>query len=51
MTNAMILISTVLTFHFLDGDVPYTTSYGVYISQRIRFFRVSSHLIDFNARY
>ena len=33
----------------LDGDVPRTTSYGVYISQLIRFARVSSHLADFNA--
>ena len=29
---------------------PRTTSYGVYISQLIRFARVSSHLADFNAR-
>ena len=26
------------------------TSYGVYISQLIRFARVSSHVVDFNAR-
>ena len=26
------------------------TSYGFYISQRLRFARVSSHLADFNAR-
>ena len=35
---------------FLDTDVPRTTSYGVYISQLIRFARVSSHLADCNAR-
>ena len=35
---------------FLDGDVPHSTSYGVYISQLIRFARVSSHVADFNAR-
>ena len=35
---------------FLDGDVPRSTSYGVYISQLIRFVRVSSHVADFNAR-
>ena len=35
---------------FLDGDVPRSTSYGVYISQLIRFARVSSHVVDFNAR-
>ena len=34
----------------VDGDVPRSTSYGVYISQLIRFARVSSHVVDFNAR-
>ena len=33
------------TFPILPG-----TSYGVYISQLIRFARVSSHVTDFNAR-
>ena len=33
---------------FLDGDVPRSTSYGVYISQLIRFARSSSHVADFN---
>ena len=37
-------------FPFLDGDVPRSTAYGVYISQLIRFARVSSHVADFNAR-
>ena len=41
----------IVNFPFLDGAVPLTTSYGVYISQLIRFDRVSSHSIDFNARY
>ena len=40
----------IVNFPFLDGDVPRTTSYGVNISQPIRFARVSSHLADFNAR-
>ena len=40
----------VVNFPFLDGDVPHSTSYGVYISQLIRFARVSSHVADFNAR-
>ena len=35
-------------FPFLDGDVPRSTSYGVYISPLIRFARVSSHVDDFN---
>ena len=32
---------------FLDGDVPQRPSYGVYISQLIRFARASSHVTDF----
>ena len=39
-----------MNFPFLDGDVPRSTSYGVYISQLIRFARVSSHDDDFNTR-
>ena len=39
-----------VNFPFLDGDVPRYTSYGIYISQLIRFARVSSHVADFNAR-
>ena len=40
----------IVNFPFLDEDVPRSTSYGVYISQLIRFARVSSHMTDFNAR-
>ena len=40
----------IVNFPFLDGDVPPSTSNGVYISQLIRFARVSSHVADFNAR-
>ena len=36
----------IVNFPFLDGDIPRTTSYGVYISQLIRFARVSSHVAD-----
>ena len=36
----------IVNFPFLDGDVPRSTSYGVYISQLIRFARVSSHVDD-----
>ena len=39
----------IVNFPFLDGDVPRSTSYGVYISQLIRFARVCSHMADFNA--
>ena len=41
----------IVTFPFLDGDVSRSTSYGIYISQLIRFARVSSHVAVFNARY
>ena len=34
----------------MDGDVPRRPSYGVYISQLIRFARVCSHVKDLNAR-
>ena len=40
----------IVNFPFLDGDVPRSTSYGIYISQLILFARVSSHVVDFNAR-
>ena len=40
----------IVNFPFLDGDVPRSTSYGVYISQLIQFAKVSSHVADFNAR-
>ena len=40
----------IVNFPFLDGDVPHSISYGVYISHHIRFARVSSHVADFNAR-
>ena len=38
----------IVNFPFLDGDVPRSASYGAYISQLIRFARVSSHADDFN---
>ena len=40
----------IVNFLFLDGDIPRATSYGVYISQLIRFARVSNHVADFNTR-
>ena len=40
----------IVNFPFLDGDVPRSTFYGVYISQFIRFARVSSHVNDVNSR-
>ena len=40
----------IVNFPYLDGDVSRSTSYGVYISQLIRFVRASSHVVDFNTR-
>ena len=40
----------IVNFPFLDGDIPRAPSYGVYISQLIRFARVSSHVAAFNIR-
>ena len=40
----------IVNFPFLDGDVPWRTSYGVYISRLIRFTRASSNLNDFSYR-
>ena len=37
----------IVNFPSLDGDVPQRPSYGVYISQLIRFARASSHVTDF----
>ena len=40
----------IVNFPLLDTDVSRAASYGVYISQFIRFARVSSHVTDFNTR-
>ena len=40
----------IVNFPFLDGDVPRSPSYGVYISQLVRFARVCSNVNDFNNR-
>ena len=40
----------IVNFSFLDGYVPLSTSYGVYIFQVIRFARVSNHVDDLNTR-
>ena len=38
----------IVDFPFLDSNVLRSTSYGVYISQLIRFARASSYVADFN---
>ena len=50
MINGTILILIKSISLFLDGDVPWRTSYGVNISQLIRFGRASSNLRDFYCR-
>ena len=40
----------IVNLPFLDNDVPRSTYCCVYISQLIRFARVSSHVDDFNTR-
>ena len=40
----------IVNYPYLDGDVPRATSYGVYISQLIRFARACSSVEDFNLR-
>ena len=47
MINSMTLI---LIYMYMDADVSRRASYGVYISQVIRFARVCNHVADFNAR-
>ena len=37
----------IINFSFLNGDAPRSPSYGVYISQLIRFARVHSNRNDF----
>ena len=40
----------IVNFPYLDGDVPRRAVYVAYISQLIRFTRVSSHVTDFNTQ-
>ena len=40
----------IVNYPHLDGDVPRSTSYGVYISQLIRFARACSSVEDFHIR-
>ena len=40
----------IVNYRFLIGDVPRSTSHGVYISQFIHFARASSYVADFNTR-
>ena len=48
MINVTTLILKLSIFPFLDGDVPRSTSNGVYISQLFCFAWASSYVTDFN---
>ena len=50
MINVTTLILKFVNFAFLDGEVPRSTSNGVYIYQLIRFTRASSYVADVNTR-
>ena len=41
----------IVNFLFLNGDVPRSPFYGVYISQLIRFARMCSNVDNFNNRH
>ena len=41
---------SIVNYPHLDGDVPRLPSYGVYISQLVRFARACTHVEDFNER-
>ena len=48
MINVTIVDFEIVNSPFWDGDVPCSTSYGVCISQLVRFARASSDVADFN---
>ena len=50
MINGIIFNFEIVNYPFLDGDVPRSPCYGVYISQLIRFARVCSDVDDINNR-
>ena len=43
-------IFEIVNFRFLDRDIPCSSSYGVYITQLVRFVRVCSNIDYFNNR-
>ena len=46
--RSLIKVLDIVNFPFLDGEVLRHASYGIYISQLIRFARVCNHVTDFN---
>ena len=51
MINVTTFDFEIVNLPFSDGYGHCSTSYGVYISQLIRFARASSHVADFNTRH
>ena len=45
-----ICFSVILLKNLIEQKLPHNASYGIYISQLIRFARVCNHVADFNAR-
>ena len=45
-----ICFSVILLKNLIEQKLPHRASYGIYISQLIRFARVCNHVADFNAR-
>ena len=50
MINVIFFDFDIFNFPFLDGNVQSRPSFGIYISQLIKFARVCSHVDDFNTR-
>ena len=40
----------IVNFPWLSGDVPQLPSYGIYISQLVRFARCCTSVLDFNSK-
>ena len=51
MTSVMTSIFTLSIFHLLSSNIPSGPSYGVYISQLIRYARCCTYYEDFGYRH
>ena len=47
---ATLNVRVIINFHWLSGDAPRLPSYGVYISQLVRFARCCTSVSDFNSK-
>ena len=50
MINGKVFNFEFVNIQFLDGDIPRFHSFGIYISQLVRFARVCSNVDNFNNR-